>query len=273
MTSIRDRAAAFERDHQKKTLRTGGHEWIYYVAGGGTPVLLLAGGSGIAIGWLDLTPALRPGYRTLAVDYPPGPATLEELADGLIAILDAEGIDSTPVIGQSAGGMLAEVLSQRAPERVRSLALTSTGLYGPEDITRLQTAVARTRDTPWDDTLAAIGASLRNTWKDAAEAEFWVERVDSATRAAGHQATVNSYQRLLDAAERLAELHPKTPWQGPALILRADDDPLITTEHTRRLQDLHPDAEVVRFPEGGHSLLLSRPADYISTVTTFLHRH
>lgn len=219
MTSILDRAAVFDRDHHKKILRAGGHEWTYYLGGQGTPVLLLPGGAGIAIGWLDLTPALHPGYRTLAVDYPPGPTSLEELAEGLTGILDTENIDSAHVIGQSAGGMLAEVLSQHAPDRVRSLMLTGTGLYGPEDIDRLQTSLTRTRDTPFDDTLAAIGASLRNTWKDAAEADFWVERVDAATRTAGHQAAINSYQRLLDAARRLTDLHPRTPWQGPTLII------------------------------------------------------
>ncbi len=169
--------------------------------------------------------------------------------------------------------MLAEVLSQYAPDRVRSLMLTGTGLYGPEDINRLQTSLTRTRDTPFDDTLAAIGASLRNTWKDAAEADFWVERVDAATRTAGHQAAINSYQRLLDAARRLTDLHPRTPWQGPTLIIRADDDPLITTTHTQRLQDLHPDAELRTFPDGGHSLLLSRPTDYITAITEFLDAH
>ena len=186
MTSVLGRAAVFDRDHEKKTLPVAGHEWTYYLGGDGTPVLLLPGGAGIASGWLDLTPALHPGYRVLAVDYPPGPTTLDELADGLIAILDAEHIDTTHVVGQSAGGMLAEILSQRAPTRVWSLALTSTGLYGPEDLDRLRASLERTRDTPWENTLTAIAASLRNTWKDAADADFqagvrmFVEGVDAA---------------------------------------------------------------------------------------------
>ncbi|MEV0247177.1 alpha/beta hydrolase [Nocardia sp. NPDC050712] len=169
--------------------------------------------------------------------------------------------------------MLAEVLSQRASARVRSLILTGTGLYGPEDLTRLRASLERTRDTPWDDTLTAIGDSLRGTWKDSAEADFWIDRVLTATRDGGHRAALNSYQRLLDAAQRLSDLHPATPWQGPALIISAADDPLITATHTQRLQDLHPDAELLVFPDGGHSLLLSRPDDYVHAVTDFLRRH
>ncbi|WP_280509628.1 alpha/beta fold hydrolase [Nocardia farcinica] len=271
MTAIQDRAAAFDRDHPEKRLHAAGHDWTYRVGGEGTPVLLLPGGAGIAVGWLDLTPALR-DRRALAVDYPPGPLTLEELADGLVAILDAERIDTADVVGQSAGGMLAEILSQRAPARVRSLVLTGTGLYGPEDLDRLRAAVERTRDTPWEDTLDVIATSLRNTWKDAADAEFWIGRVDAAARAGGHDGSINSYRRLLDAAERLDRWRAATPWAGPVLIIRADDDPLITPAHTRRLRDLHPDAEYRTFPDGGHSLLLTRPDDYTAIVTEFLGR-
>lgn len=273
MTSIRDRAAAFDRDHATATLPVVGDDWTYYVGGDGTPVLLLPGGAGIAVSWLDLTPALHPGFRTLAVDYPPGPVTLDGLAEGLLAILDAEHIDSAHVIGQSAGGMLAEVLSRRAPHRVRSLTLTSTGLYGPEDIARLENSLARTRDTPWADTLAAIRESLRATWSDAAAAEFWIDRVDAATRAAGHQGAINSYYRMLDAARRLPELQAGPAWHGPTLIVKANDDPLITAQHTQRLRNLHPDAQFRTFPDGGHSLLLTRTDDYTTAVTDFLRRH
>ncbi|WP_327109969.1 alpha/beta hydrolase [Nocardia sp. NBC_01730] len=272
MTSILERATAFDRDHDTKTLHVGGHEWTYYTGGAGSTVLLLTGGAGIAIGWLDLTPALRPGFRTLAVDYPPGPTTFDELADGIVAILDAEHIDSAHVVGQSAGGMLAEELSRKAPDRVGSLTLGCTGLYGPEDVARLEGVLTRTRDTPWEHTLTAIRTSLRNTWSDAAEAEFWLDRVDAATRTGGQDGAVNSYLRLLDAAQRLPQLQSEQAWQGPTLIIKADDDPLITAEHTQRLRDLHPGAELRTFPEGGHSLLLSRPDDYTATVAEFLKR-
>lgn len=274
MTSILERAAAFDRDHETKTLTTGGHKWTYYTGhSDGATVLLLTGGVGIAIGWLDLAPALHPDFHTLAVDYPPWPTTFDELADGIIAILDAEDIDSAHIVGQSAGGILAELLSQRAPERVRSLTLSGTGLYGPEDITRLEGALARTRGTPWEQTLSAIRTSLRSTWGESAEAEFWIDRVDAATRIGGQQGAINSYLRLLDATQRLSQLQSEPAWQGPTLIIKADDDPLITTAHTQRLRDRHPTAESRTFADGGHSLLISHPSDYIATVTEFLRRH
>ncbi|MEU7220943.1 alpha/beta fold hydrolase [Nocardia iowensis] len=270
MTSIRERAAVFLQEHDSKRLVVGQHDWHYYTGGGGDPVLLLSGGAGIGIGWIDLAHALVPRFRTLAPDYPSSVGSCAELVDGLVALLDAEGIDLVHVVGQSAGGMFAELLSRRAPDRVRSLILSSTGLYGPEDVERLRMRVETTLATPWSETQEAIRTALRGTWKDSDDAEFWIEQVVSTSDAAGSAGAANSYRLLLELAEGVDELMRGPAWDGPTLIFRADDDPLITTSHTERLRELHPNCDFRTFAEGGHSLLLSRTADYIDVVHEFL---
>lgn len=54
-------------------------------------MLLLSGGAGISIGWLDLADALMPRFRTIAPDYLSSVATCAELVDGVVAVLDAGG--------------------------------------------------------------------------------------------------------------------------------------------------------------------------------------
>ncbi|PXX63847.1 pimeloyl-ACP methyl ester carboxylesterase [Nocardia tenerifensis] len=250
----------------------GQHDWRYYAGGAGDPVLLLSGGAGIGIGWLDLAPALASRFRTIAPDYPPSVGSCAELVDGLVAILDAEGIEQAHVVGQSAGGMFAELLSRRAPDRVRSLILSSTGLYGPEDVDRLRMRVETTLATPWPETQEAIRTALRSTWQDSDDAEFWIEQVLSATDSGGSEGSANSYRLLLELAEGVDELMRGPAWDGPTLIFRADDDPLITGAHTGRLRDLHPGCDFRTFPSGGHSLLISRTADYVELVTETLSR-
>ncbi|MFD6156551.1 alpha/beta fold hydrolase [Nocardia sp. NPDC060256] len=272
MTSIRERAAIFLRQHERKKLAAGQHDWQYYAGGTGDPVLLLSGGSGIGIGWLDLADALVPRFRTIAPDYPSSVGSCAELVDGFVAVLDAEGIDRAHVVGQSAGGMYAELLSRRAPDRVRSLTLSSTGLYGPEDVDRLRMRVETTLATPWPETQEAIRTALRSTWPDSEEAEFWIEQVVTATDAGGSAGAANSSRLLLELAEGVDELLRGPAGDGPTLIFRADDDPLITTTHTGRLRDLHPGCDFRTFTEGGHSLLISRTADYIEVVTESLTR-
>ena len=52
--------------------------------------------------------------------------TLEDMADDAAAVLDAAGVASAHVAGISLGGMIAQLLATRYPDRVRSLA--DTGL-------------------------------------------------------------------------------------------------------------------------------------------------
>jgi pimeloyl-ACP methyl ester carboxylesterase len=267
MRTIEQRAAEFERTFQVKALA----DWRYYTAdgvGGEDAVLLLPGGVGIGISWVDLALALSPRYRTITVDYPPSATTLAVLADGILDVLDAEEVGQVHVVGQSAGGMLAEVLTQRAPDRVASIVFSGTGLYGPEDVDRLAARLAAIQNFPWEHTIGVVRASLRSTWQQSPEAEFWIGQVETAYRRAGRDGVANSYAVLLDLAKHSADLKPG--WDGPALMLAAFDDPLITPAHQRRLLDLHPDCELHVFPDGGHSLLITRPDDYIAKVTQHL---
>ncbi|RKT54179.1 pimeloyl-ACP methyl ester carboxylesterase [Saccharothrix australiensis] len=267
MRTIEQRAAEFDRVHAARELG----DWRYYTSGGGESgeaVLLLPGGAGIGISWVDLALALHPAYRTTTVDYPPSATTPGELVDGVLDVLDAEGIDRVHVVGQSAGGMVAEVLAQRAPDRVASLVFTGTGLYGPEDVDRLAGKVAAIRNTPWEHTLDTARAALRTAWRQSPEADFWIARVDTAYRRAGRDGLANSYAVLLDIARHSGELRPAR--HCPTLVLAADDDPLITPTQRQRLLDLHPDHELRVFPDGGHSLLLTRTADYVAEVTRHL---
>jgi len=262
--TIEERAAEFGRLHERKELA----DWRYYVAGQGKSILLLPGGAGIGIGWVDLALPLHPGHRTITVDYPPTATTLTGLADGVLAVLDAEGIDRVHVVGQSAGGMLAEVLSTRAPDRVASIAFSGTGLYGPEDVDRLAGKHAALRTTPWEQTLEAANTALRATWQHSPEADFWITQVDAAYRQSGRDGVVNSYAMMLDLARHVDDL--PTPWTGPTLLLAAADDPLMTSTHRQRLLDRHPGCQVRIFPDGGHSLLLTRTTEYVDMVLAHL---
>jgi pimeloyl-ACP methyl ester carboxylesterase len=58
--------------------------------------------------------------------------TLDDMADDAVGLLDALGIDSAHVVGASLGGMIAQAMAVRHPDRVRSLAslMSTTGRRG-----------------------------------------------------------------------------------------------------------------------------------------------
>src|SRR5207244_12989328 len=59
-------------------------------------------------------------------DKPEGPYDLEVMADDALAVLDAAGYASAHVMGASMGGVIAQIIAVRHPERVRSLVLSCT---------------------------------------------------------------------------------------------------------------------------------------------------
>lgn len=112
------------------TLSTGVME--YQETGRGLPVLVLHGTPGgsdqgiAAARALDLDARIiapsRPGYLGTPLVTGRSPA---QLADAVVELLDALGVERAAVLGTSGGGMAAVEVAGRHPERVRGLVLWS----------------------------------------------------------------------------------------------------------------------------------------------------
>ena len=115
---------------------------LHYVREGeGEPLLLIQGLSGNHMHWGDdFLGLLHPHFDVIAYDHrgighsdpAGGPFTIADLADDAAGLLDALGIESAHVLGISMGGMTAQELALRHPEKVRTLALGCT-YAGGED--------------------------------------------------------------------------------------------------------------------------------------------
>ena len=88
--------------------------------------------------WMPTARKLVGRYRVVLVDVPghgdsplPDPFTLEAAAEALDLVLAKQNPDSTVIVGQGDGGMLALLALKAHPGRVRGIAAIGTGLKSP----------------------------------------------------------------------------------------------------------------------------------------------
>lgn len=102
--------------------------------GEGPPMLFIHGLGGSWQNWLDQLPVFATRHRVIALDLPgfghsPMPADGRITIDGYVRaceeLLDSLGVETTAVVGNSMGGLIAAELALAAPARVSALALIS----------------------------------------------------------------------------------------------------------------------------------------------------
>lgn len=113
----------------------------YAEAGEGPPVILVhgggVGGSG-TLAWEAVLPLLASRFRVIAIDLlwsgltdkPPMPYSFRAQADHLAGFIDALGLDSVSLVGQSIGAYIAARYTCDYPRRVRRLTLVGSNTVG-----------------------------------------------------------------------------------------------------------------------------------------------
>lgn len=248
-------------------------EWRYRVLGAGARTLLAIPG-GELVNDLGFEFALAIS-ETHTVVYPayPRASSIDELTDGLRAILDAEGIDRIAILGASFGGAVAQVFVRRHPDRVSELILSNTGvpLQSLAPPVRITYWIARTM--PWGLMSKLLRKLLLKTVdQGVAGHAFWAGYLDELCSSRLTKADVLSnmliqydyHRRFHFAAEDLKG------WQGRVLIAESDTD-VIGPRRRKALRETYPQAKVHTFHDAGHAPMFTRYDDYLRMVQDFLN--
>lgn len=236
------------------------------VLGSGEPVLLVQGMAGHGGMWGEafLEPLARE-HEVIAYDHrgvgdssrADGPFTIADLADDATALLDALGHESAHVLGISMGGMVAQELALRAPDRVRSLVLGCTTAGGPDAFGapgpgRLLEAVASR-----DPELATQVAFEVNASAEFAGRPGELERFRTASMSRRVPAAVVGLQSSAamahDARSRLALL------EAPTVVVHGVLDEMISVSEGAKLAGGIPGARFEPWPGVGHLFWWEKP--------------
>lgn len=270
--------------------RVGDIELYYEEHGQGDPLLLIMGFATDSTGWALQTPAFSPRYRTILFDNrgvgrsdkPAGPYTIHQMADDAAGLLDVLGIARSHVVGLSMGGMIAQELVLRHPERVDRLVLAATYPEPDEEIERTRTftlgqmggSITATGEVRVDlsamnplalfqhllplvfspEFIASDLAKLMPLFAGGLQYGFSMEAILGQMEALmGHKAT--------DRLHRIA---------APTLVLAGDADRLIPPANSDILAANIPGARLVKIPGGTHGFNIEHVDAFNQAVLEFL---
>jgi pimeloyl-ACP methyl ester carboxylesterase len=192
----------------------------------------------------------------LSQKFPDSGYTLADMADDTAGLLDALNIDTTHIVGQSMGGVIAQYLALNHPSRVLSLTLVystpSTDFIHGIDLltTRLKAKPARNRDD-------AIELFVQN---EAASASPRYPRNLSWIRELGglmydHCYDPNGVQRQTAALQNSEDRTMLLPQiTAPTAIIHGSDDKLIDPAASTAMHTLINNSTLMIYPGMGHEL-------------------
>jgi pimeloyl-ACP methyl ester carboxylesterase len=184
--------------------------------------------------------------------------TLEDMADDAVGVLDAAGVESAHVAGISLGGMIAQLLATRYPERVRSLAsLMSTtgdravGQPSGEAASVLVASMPGDRDGFIEQAVVnakAISSGTAFPFDAEAVRRGAARGYDRAYHPKG---TGRQFAAILAAGDRTAALGQI---RVPTLVVHGTEDQVIGVSGGEATAAAIPGARLLRVPGLGHEL-------------------
>jgi pimeloyl-ACP methyl ester carboxylesterase len=271
-----ERLRAFRASYPNKSLAVAGVEWKYRICGAGErSLLILPGGELVNDMGFDLVAALAPRFRMVYPAYP-RVRSLDDLADGIAAILGTENMAHITVLGASFGGAVAQCLIRRHPERIDRLILSNTGVPLAYLVRGRKIANAAIATIPWPVLRGLLSKSiLKLLGAPADELPFWrayakelfATQLGKADVMANLRIQYEYHLRYRFAPGDLAEWIEKTP--GKIFVIESDND-IFNAARRKALRDTYPQAPVYTFHGAGHAPGFSRAGEYLEVLGRFL---
>ena len=178
------------------------------------------------------------------------PYHLNDMAADAVALMDSIGYSKAHIVGVSMGGMIAQIVAARYPQRTRSL------------ISIMSSTMARHLPAPTD--------LAEGRLRELAEGEAEAER-EAAIRNRGFfpQTMPRHLMAIFKAGDRSIEV---AGIQVRTLVLHGADDGLLPPAHGMHTAELINDARFVLLQDMGHNIPTALVPDIVVHMTQHMQR-
>ena len=200
------------------------------------------------------------------------PYSLSDMADDAVGVLDALGIDSAHIVGASMGGMIAQQVAIRHPDRTRSLCSIMSMprfIIGDPEVTAVLmaedpgTREGRIEDGIKGSRLLTGGGFPFDEERSRAIAEATIDR-------AWHpEGTARQMAAILADGDRTEALRGVT---APTVVVHGTSDRLVLPQGAEETAAAVPGAELVWIDGMGHELPLGAHQQIVDAVCRLVAR-
>lgn len=277
-------------DSDSRFIDVDGLRVHYKTSGDGSPTFVLLHGFGASVfSWREVMTPLSESGTVIAFDRPAfglterplrgdwdgeSPYSPEAQIELTVKLMDQLGVDEAILVGNSAGGTIAMATALEHPDRVLAVVLVDAAIYtggGTPDWVRplLGTPQMRRIGPLLARSIQNLGPNLiERAWHDPSKIS--AEILEGYTKplkvdnwdVALWELTLASHSLGLDRRVRDIRV--------PVLVITGDDDRIVPTEQSVRLDGELPDAELVVIPNCGHVPQEECPAEFTQAIVDYL---
>jgi len=261
-----------------------GFDYAYRDVGSGTePLVLLQHFRGNLDNWDPaLVDALASGRRVVTFDNVgvagskgTTPNTIEQMATGAIAFLDAMEFEQVDILGFSIGSFVAQEIALTRPASVRNLILASSAPKGAAGTHGWAPWVIDAVGKPQPDPAGYLKVFFTNSPSSQQAGQQALQRMFTKTSGFDQPTTWQARLAQYDAVcawgiPNHALLQRLSTITQPMFIANGDSDPMILPHFSHLLAGLIPGAKVKIYPDAAHGFLFQHHAEFAADVEQFL---
>ena len=227
---------------------------------------------GGSLQWKDQVAAFSKHFNVITPDLPgyglnnqqQSPETIGGFADYVLGELDKQGIESFYLLGHSMGGMIAQEIIARAPQRIEKLVLYGTGPIGvmPGRFESIEESKKRLKKEGLENSARRISAKW---FVGGADCCAYKGCADIAVQASSQAAIAG-----LTAMEAWSGKEALSKIVSPTLVLWGDKDQSYQWALPEELWRKIPDASLSVVSGCSHAVHLEKPQLFNAILLDFL---
>jgi len=253
----------------------------YVRRGEGEPMLLIQGMSGNHLAWGEpFLSDLERDFDVVAYDHRgvgrssavTDPFTITELADDAAALIAALGWEAAHVVGISMGGMVAQELALRHPDRIRTLTLGCTYAGGEGSAltsSQVSTKLAEAMMAGDPDRAIATAYEVNVSPGYGADKSAYGTFYEMATALPTPVPVIMLQMRAIAAHNTLDRLHEISV---PTLVIHGTVDEMLPYSNAVLIASKIPDAQLETLEGVGHMFWWEQPERSAAAIRSLVER-